>query len=29
MYGFVPEPASHVDIVVNNWYTATHPDRPS
>jgi N-hydroxyarylamine O-acetyltransferase len=26
MYGFVPEPASHVDIVVNNWYTSTHPE---
>jgi N-hydroxyarylamine O-acetyltransferase len=25
MYGFVPEPAPHVDIVVNNWYTSTHP----
>jgi N-hydroxyarylamine O-acetyltransferase len=28
MYGFVPEPALHVDIVVNNWYTATHPESP-
>lgn len=26
MYGFVPEPAEAVDIVVNNWFTATHPD---
>ncbi len=26
MYGFIPEPASHVDIVVNNWYTSTHPE---
>ena len=26
MYGFVPEPAHHVDVVVNNWYTATHPE---
>ena len=26
MYGFVPEPAEPVDIVVNNWYTATHPE---
>ena len=28
MYGFVPEPAPYVDIVVNNWYTATHPESP-
>ncbi len=28
MYGFVPEPAQPVDIVVNNWYTATHPESP-
>jgi N-hydroxyarylamine O-acetyltransferase len=28
MYGFVPEPAEAVDIVVNNWFTATHPDSP-
>ncbi len=28
MYGFVPEPVPHVDIVVNNWFTATHPDSP-
>jgi N-hydroxyarylamine O-acetyltransferase len=28
MYGFVPEPAQRVDIEVNNWYTATHPDSP-
>jgi len=28
MYGFVPEPAEQVDIVVNNWFTATHPDSP-
>ena len=26
MYGFIPEAASHVDIVVNNWYTSTHPE---
>ncbi len=26
MYGFVPEPAQRVDIEVNNWYTATHPE---
>jgi N-hydroxyarylamine O-acetyltransferase len=26
MYGFVPEPARPVDIEVNNWFTATHPD---
>jgi len=26
MYGFIPEPASRVDIVVNNWYTSTHPE---
>ena len=26
MYGFVPEPAEPIDIAVNNWYTATHPD---
>jgi N-hydroxyarylamine O-acetyltransferase len=25
MYGFIPEPAPYVDIVVNNWYTSTHP----
>ena len=28
MYGFVPEPAPHIDIVVHNWFTATHPDSP-
>ena len=28
MYGFVPEPAKHVDIVVSNWFTATHPESP-
>ena len=28
MYGFVPEPALHIDIEVNNWYTATHPESP-
>jgi N-hydroxyarylamine O-acetyltransferase len=28
MYGFVPEPAEQVDIVVNNWFTATHPESP-
>jgi N-hydroxyarylamine O-acetyltransferase len=28
MYGFVPEPAQAVDIVVNNWFTATHPESP-
>ena len=26
MYGFVPEPAEPIDIEVNNWYTATHPE---
>ena len=26
MYGFVPEPADPIDVAVNNWYTATHPD---
>ena len=26
MYGFVPEPAEPVDVVVSNWYTATHPE---
>ncbi|HWD55792.1 MAG TPA: arylamine N-acetyltransferase [Acidimicrobiales bacterium] len=26
MYGFVPEPAEAIDIAVNNWYTATHPE---
>jgi arylamine N-acetyltransferase len=26
MYGFVAEPAEPIDIVVNNWFTATHPD---
>ncbi len=26
MYGFVPEPAEPIDVAVNNWYTATHPD---
>jgi N-hydroxyarylamine O-acetyltransferase len=25
LYGFVPEPARRIDIEVNNWYTATHP----
>lgn len=28
MYGFVPEPVPHVDLVVNNWYTATYPESP-
>jgi N-hydroxyarylamine O-acetyltransferase len=28
MYGFVPEPVPHVDIEVNNWFTATHPESP-
>jgi N-hydroxyarylamine O-acetyltransferase len=28
MYGFVPEPAEPIDIEVNNWYTATHPESP-
>jgi N-hydroxyarylamine O-acetyltransferase len=28
MYGFVPEPAPQVDIVVSNWYTSTHPESP-
>ena len=28
MYGFVPEPVPFVDIEVNNWFTATHPDSP-
>jgi N-hydroxyarylamine O-acetyltransferase len=28
MYGFVPEPVQPVDIEVNNWYTATHPESP-
>jgi len=28
MYGFIPEPAARVDIEVNNWYTATHPESP-
>jgi N-hydroxyarylamine O-acetyltransferase len=26
LYGFVPEPVEHIDIEVNNWYTATHPE---
>jgi N-hydroxyarylamine O-acetyltransferase len=26
LYGFVPEPARSIDIEVNNWYTATHPE---
>lgn len=26
MYGFVPEPAEPIDVAVNNWYTATHPE---
>jgi len=26
MYGFVPEPVPAVDIEVNNWFTATHPE---
>jgi N-hydroxyarylamine O-acetyltransferase len=25
LYGFVPEPAPFVDLVVSNWFTATHP----
>ena len=25
MYGFVAEPAEPIDIVVNNWFTSTHP----
>jgi len=28
MYGFVPEPVPPVDIEVNNWFTATHPESP-
>ncbi len=28
MYGFVPQPAEPIDIVVNNWFTATHPESP-
>ena len=28
MYGFVPEPAEPIDIVVHNWFTATHPESP-
>jgi N-hydroxyarylamine O-acetyltransferase len=28
MYGFVPDPVPFVDIEVNNWYTATHPESP-
>ena len=28
MYGFVPEPVPHIDIAVQNWYTATHPESP-
>lgn len=28
MYGFVPEEAPLIDVEVNNWYTATHPDSP-
>ena len=28
MYGFVPAPAPHIDIEVNNWYTATYPESP-
>ena len=26
LYGFLPEPARPIDIEVNNWYTATHPE---
>ncbi len=26
LYGFVPEAARAIDIEVNNWYTATHPE---
>jgi N-hydroxyarylamine O-acetyltransferase len=26
LYGFEPRPAAMIDIEVNNWYTATHPD---
>jgi len=28
MYGFVPEPVPRIDIVVHNWFTATHPGSP-
>ena len=28
MYGCVPSPRKRVDIEVNNWYTATHPESP-
>jgi N-hydroxyarylamine O-acetyltransferase len=28
MYGFVPEPAPHVDLEVSNWFTSTHPRSP-
>jgi N-hydroxyarylamine O-acetyltransferase len=28
MYGFVPEPVPFIDIEVNNWFTATHPESP-
>jgi N-hydroxyarylamine O-acetyltransferase len=28
LYGFVPTPALPVDIAVNNWFTATHPESP-
>ncbi len=28
MYGFVPGPVPAVDIEVNNWFTATHPESP-
>jgi N-hydroxyarylamine O-acetyltransferase len=26
MYGFVPQPVQPIDIEVNNWFTATHPE---
>jgi len=28
MYGFVPDPVPLIDVEVNNWYTATHPESP-
>jgi N-hydroxyarylamine O-acetyltransferase len=28
VYAFVPEPAPMIDIEMNNWWTATHPQSP-
>ena len=28
LYAFLPEPAPMIDIEMNNWWTATHPESP-